>query len=124
LAAPFAYANKQLNYSGTFTNTTRNARGTVILHLTVDTSNVASGYINFTEFPGGIPLCGAGDFYGVKEGDSIDVTFKSKDPDRGCGFMSGMRFKVNATLSEDSRTIEGNYYVNNDQGTFGVMMEK
>jgi hypothetical protein len=116
-----AYANQTITYSGPFTNTTFDVHGNVIIDLNIGTDNALSGYINFTESPGEGTLCGAGDLTGIKQENSIEFSFTSRDPDPGCGFDWGAHFTVTGTLSEGEQIFEGNYFIDNgQQGIFRV----
>jgi len=76
------------------------------------------GNMDYTNLPGQNPLCGAGQFTGVRNPDNtIEFSFISHDEDNGCGFEYGTRFIQNATLSENS--ISGNYYTG-QAGVFTV----
>jgi len=120
LAAVSAYGNETIDYSGPFTNTTYNSQGNVVIRLNIGMDNTLSGYTNFSGIPGGPLLCGAGDITGSKQGNAIEFSFKSRDPDPGCGFDWGFHFTLTGTLSEDGRVFEGNYYAGGQQGFFRV----
>jgi hypothetical protein len=122
-----ALVGRQIKYSGSFTNTTKNLSGDVFIHLIFEPSDRVSGYINFTNYPNVRTLCGAGNFTGVKQGRTIVFTFISNDPESDCGVDRGWVFTVRATLSPDNMVLEdGTYQVdtggyNDARGVFRVV---
>jgi hypothetical protein len=109
---------QKIRYSGPFTNTTYRKAGNVAIEILFERDNRISGYINFTNNPNGQPLCGAGNFRGIRQGNRIQLRFVSDDPDPGCGWdRNRLIFLVNATLSSDGSRLEsGTYIINNSQG--------
>ncbi len=108
-----------LTYSGTFTNTSFQKIGIVTFNLQIQPDNKISGYINFSGYPNGNVLCGAGNFAGIKRNDSIYFSFISNDTDAGCGFDYGFLFSAGAAYVNGYDSIEGKYYIaNGQQGVF------
>jgi hypothetical protein len=107
-------------YSGTLSNSSGNQNGLVIVEIIVG-NNTVSGFVNFSNHPNEALLCGAGEFTGSRDGDAIVFSFVSNDPDSGCGFDRGLRFQLNATLTDDLSTISGEYYARGiRQGSFSA----
>lgn len=106
-------------YTGRFLNPTYGTGGPVQLDIVLETSSV-TGYINFSNDPGGGTLCGAGSFIGTRSGDTIQFSFISNDLDSGCTIDDGWVFNVNGTLSGNQ--IEGSYSIPiiGEGGTFSV----
>lgn len=97
-----------VSYVGTFTNTTVNQSGTIVINISTGSKTVA-GNINYTNLPGAAnPICGAGEFTGIRNGDgTIEFSFISHDQDARCGFDHGIRLIQNATFIGNS--INGTY---------------
>lgn len=110
---------KRQIYIGTFKNNSSNAGGSVIIEMLVG-QNTVSGFINFTNQPSQQPLCGAGEFTGVRRpNNTIELSFISNDPDQNCGFDKGLQFLIDAQLSNNQTALTGNYKVNNSpSGSF------
>ncbi len=112
-------SSDRVRYVGPFHNTSRDARGSVVIDLALG-SDTVSGYIDFTNNPGVGALCGAGSFSGTRNGDRIQFSFTSNDSDDGCTMDDGWVFDVSATLSGDELT-NGSYSLSNGQsGTFSA----
>jgi S1-C subfamily serine protease len=115
-AQPFITAGQKVIYTGTFTNKTYSSGGIVTIEATFEQSNKVSGYINFTNNPGGRTICGAGNFHGTVKDRVLTFRFISNDPDPNCGWDQGLAFTVNATLSsEGNRLQNGIYQIDNAQ---------
>ncbi|MEO1378036.1 MAG: hypothetical protein AAFW70_27920, partial [Cyanobacteria bacterium J06635_10] len=111
LAKSKTLLGKRIKYTGPFTNTTYNLDGNVTIEMLFEPNNKISGYINFTNYPGTRLLCGAGDFKGTRERDTIQFTFMSNDPETDCrGFDRGWSFTVNANISEDGTVLKNGSY--------------
>ena len=107
-------------YAGQFTNQSLNASGSVVLDISIVGSAV-SGYINFTNNPGGGPLCGAGNFSGTRTGDTIQFSFTSSDSDPGCTWANGLVITVSGVLS-GNQIVNGAYTVSDgEKGIFSAM---
>lgn len=108
-------------YTGNFTNSSTSTGGLVTINLYTGV-NTVSGYMNFTNTPGTGALCGAGPFAGTRNGNTLQFSFVSNDPDQGCGFDDGLAFDISGTLSGDQ--ISGTYYVRNNgqSGTFSALV--
>lgn len=107
----------RISYTGVFTNTAVNRGGPVTIDIAIGT-NTVSGYMNFTNNPSEGLLCGAGEFTGVKDGSTLEYSFISHDLDPGCGFDTGLRFVMQASLSENATVIAGNYNIGQSGGIF------
>ena len=107
-------------YAGQFTNQSINASGSVVLSINIASSAV-SGYINFTNNPGSGPLCGAGNFNGTRNSDTIQFSFTSSDSDPGCTWANGLVFTVSGVLS-GNQIVNGTYTVSDgEKGIFSAM---
>ncbi|MCP4544391.1 MAG: DUF1906 domain-containing protein [Chloroflexi bacterium] len=105
-------------YVGKFDNPAYGG-GPVVIDMRIGDSTV-SGYINFSNKSGNSALCGAGSFSGTRNGNSIQFSFTSDDPDYGCGADKGLVFNVSGTLSGDQIT-GGTYTVGSgESGTFSA----
>jgi len=114
------YAPSRVTFQGTFTNTSLNRGGPVVLDIAFG-ANTVSGFMNYTNPPGESALCGAGEFAGVRyPNDAIQFSFSSADPDLGCGFDNGLTFVMDAHLAPDSNSVSGTYYVSGQGGVFTV----
>ena len=106
-------------YAGQFTNQSLNTSGSVVLNINIASSAV-SGYINFTNNPGGGPLCGAGNFNGTRSGDTIQFSFTSSDSDPGCTWANGLVINVSGVLS-GNQIVNGIYTVSDgEKGVFSA----
>lgn len=120
LIVAIAMLPKQTNaytfqYAGTFLNTSLNAGGTVTIDLDINANNTIVGYINFTNYPGGAPLCGAGNISGTLINDSVSAGFYSFDLDAGCGFDWGLYVGLEFKFYQGCDSIAGVYMFNNQQ---------
>jgi hypothetical protein len=88
---------------------------TLTIDLTVSPDNNVSGYHNDTGLPDSTLICGAGEITGTRNGNNIEYTFTSNDPDPGCGFDRGWVFTFRGTLSPDERILQGNWIIDNGQ---------
>ena len=110
-------AKQTVRYHGTFS--TNGYDGTVIIDIVQNSSNLVTGYMNFTNNPGVPSLCGAGSFRGsINSNGNMVYDFLSNDPDPGCGFDAGLEFAVSANLS--GNTISNGTYTVVDTGQSGV----
>lgn len=113
-----------LRYRGRFHHAATNQGGSVTVHL-VSGSATVSGVMNFTNDSTATTLCGAGVFTGVRRSDAtIELSFVSADPDPGCGFDRGTRFRIElAPDSTTTTTLNGIYRVGNIQaGTLVITL--
>ncbi|HMQ76548.1 MAG TPA: hypothetical protein PKE21_11180 [Flavobacteriales bacterium] len=102
-------AQQSVVYEGSFLNTTVNLGGTLDLTMTVWPGDSLSGTANFTEYPGGAPLCAAGEFTGHLLADSVFVSFVSQDLDPGCGFDHGVLIGLAGRLVNGLDSVSGSY---------------
>ncbi len=120
-----ADTSERVSYAGTFVNTTVDSSGKVTLDIVVGNDTV-SGYMNFSNHFGDLPICGAGEFVGKREGNNLMWQFASNDPDVSCLLDSGDLIAVDSTISEDESVIAGTYTrtSNNEtlQGKFQVRL--
>lgn len=115
-----AHIPQRIAFEGTFTNTTVNSGGRVILQIALGT-NTVSGFMNYTNASGQAALCGAGEFTGVRRtDDTIQFSFVSRDPDPGCGFDYGLKFVMEATFAPNTIGISGTYRAGAQGGVFAV----
>lgn len=117
---------QRATYTGTFMNTSVGKSGNVTLDLALGNDQI-TGMMNFSNNPGSIPLCGAGELVGTRDDNQLVWHFSSNDTDTGCGFETGNLFSIEGSLSSDASTIVGNYTVSDglqsQQGTFMVSRE-
>jgi hypothetical protein len=112
-----------MRFSGVFTNTTFGISGLLVIDITFNPDDTITGYINFSQFEGDDPVCGAGDFEGTVSGEKLEMDFTSNDLDPGCGFDHGSTFAIEASLSHNKRMISGSYSSGGDQqGTLQVTL--
>ncbi|MEP7168669.1 MAG: T9SS type A sorting domain-containing protein [Bacteroidota bacterium] len=105
-----------LNYSGTFTNITNSVSGIVTINLNILPNDSIYGDVNFSDTTGGAaPLCGAGNFAGIRVSDSLLFSFISHDTDAGCGFDWGYLFILKAKLINGCDSITGHYYISSQE---------
>ena len=117
---PAQLGNYSGKYAGQFTNQSLNASGSVVLDVSI-TSSAVSGYINFTNNPNSGSLCGAGNFSGTRNGDTIQFSFTSGDSDPGCTWANGLVFNVSGVLS-GNQIVNGVYTVSDgENGVFSAM---
>ena len=105
-----------IDSNGVFYNLGAMAGGTVTSSLDIQQSAVAD-YMNFTNLPSQLALCGAGDLDGTLSEGNILGSFVSHDLDAGCGFDHGSIFYITATLSSDNTHYWGNYQPRNANGS-------
>jgi len=104
-----ANAQQTVMYEGTFLNMQSTTGGTLRMSVNYWPNDSVSGYADFTEFPGGQLLCGAGFFTGVQVADSIYHEFVSQDEDPGCGFDWGFMFFLHSQVHNGLDSISGAY---------------
>lgn len=97
------------SYEGTFLNTNVNEGGVATLTLAYLPQDSITGYMNFTEHLGNQVLCGAGNYKGYKQNDSLHFSFISQDTDAGCGFDWGLEVIIAAKLYNNGDSIVGGY---------------
>jgi hypothetical protein len=103
--------------SGVFYNLLAMAGGIVDVDLAL-TDMQALGYINFTQRPEDpAPLCGAGDFSGPRDGNTLHLSFISDDPDPGCGFDRNAVFTMTANIDGHTTHFWGDYQGTNAGGS-------
>ena len=119
-SSPAQVGNYSGKYAGQFTNPSLSASGSVVLDISI-TSSAVSGYINFTNNPNSGALCGAGNFSGTRNGDTIQFSFTSSDSDPGCTWANGLVFNVSGVLS-GNQIVNGVYTVSDgENGVFSAM---
>jgi hypothetical protein len=103
------FAQQTINYAGDYISLFSGTGGTITMDVTYWPNDSISGYVNFTEYPGNPTQCGAGDFTGYREADSLFHSFISYDPDPGCGFDWGVEFELVSAVHNDLDSISGAY---------------
>lgn len=108
------------SYTGVFTDTSRNVRGTVTLNLAIGAHTVA-GNMNFSGLSGAPTFCGAGEFTGVNQGTAVEYSFVNTDADLGCSPNVQTRFFIDADLPQNGISLKGTYSTSNNQrGVFNM----
>jgi hypothetical protein len=102
---------------GVFYNVLAHAGGSVTTNLDIQPSTV-SGFMNFTQRPeDSLILCGAGNFSGTRNNNTVTGSLISHDDDPGCTYDDGGIATITGTVGLTDTLFYGEYTTKNASGS-------